>query len=110
MIITKPWGYEKIIIRNGKYVIKLIRVLAGHRLSLQYHEKKQETIMYKDGSGSIEINGQELPFKNDGDLIHVFPKQVHRIKASEDEGLLVVEVSTPELDDVVRIEDDFGRG
>jgi quercetin dioxygenase-like cupin family protein len=108
--VPKPWGYELHWAKTDRYVGKVIHVNKGHALSLQYHVKKDETIFLWSGKilFEIEINGQltqreMLP----GESVHVTPPTVHRMTAIEDSDIF--EVSTPELDDVVRIKDDYGR-
>ena len=108
--VEKPWGYELHWAKTEKYVGKLIHVNAGHALSLQYHDLKDETIYLHTGKLLFEIQvdgkleGREmLP----GERVHVTPKTVHRMTAIEDSDIF--EVSTPELHDVVRLEDRYGR-
>jgi quercetin dioxygenase-like cupin family protein len=105
--VEKPWGYELHWAKTERYVGKLIHVNAGHALSLQYHNLKDETIYLHSGKllFEIEVAGQlqMLP----GERIHVTPKTVHRMTAIEDSDIF--EVSTPELHDVVRLEDRYGR-
>ena len=108
--VNKPWGYELHWAKTDRYVGKVIHITAGHALSLQYHNKKDETILLWKGTLLFEIqrDGQlqkieVLP----GERFHVTPGTVHRMTAIEDCD--VIEVSTPELDDVVRLEDRYGR-
>ncbi len=107
----KPWGYELLFALTDKYAGKMLYVKQGHRLSLQYHEKKEETLYIYQGKALIEIEGEngELVQKemNGGDSFHLPPMTKHRMKALED--TIFFEVSTPELDDVVRLSDDYGR-
>ena len=108
--VEKPWGYELHWAKTERYVGKILHVKAGHALSLQYHNRKDETIYVYAGRMLFEIerNGvlttQEM---GPGDSVHVTPKTVHRMTAIADCDIL--EVSTPELDDVVRLEDRYGR-
>ncbi len=108
--IEKPWGYEILYAHTDKYAGKILFVKKGKRLSYQYHEKKDETMFIFKGKVrmTLEKNGErkEVIFE-EGDSIHFPPLTKHRVEAIEDSYIL--EVSTPELDDVVRIEDDFGR-
>ena len=110
-IIEKPWGREVWIAHNEKYAFKLIEFKAGSRSSLQYHERKHETIYIDYGKLEVEAddeNGQLVKTIMDaGDVIENPPLRRHRITAIEDVRLF--EVSTPELDDVIRVEDDYGR-
>jgi quercetin dioxygenase-like cupin family protein len=108
--VEKPWGYELHWAKTERYVGKVLHVKAGHALSLQYHNVKDETIYLYSGRMLFEIerNGKLTQEEmRPGDVVHVTPKTVHRMTAIEDCDVL--EVSTPELDDVVRIEDRYGR-
>ena len=108
--VEKPWGYELHWAKTGRYVGKVLHVTAGHALSLQYHNHKEETILLWAGRLLFEIerNGSLARLEmTPGDRIHVAPKTVHRMTAIEDCDIF--EVSTPELDDVVRLEDRYGR-
>ena len=108
--VEKPWGYEVWWARTDRYVGKQIHINKGHALSLQYHNLKDETVYVFSGKLLFEIeeNGklvsrEMLP----GEAAHVTPTTVHRMTALEDTDVL--EASTPELHDVVRIEDRYGR-
>jgi quercetin dioxygenase-like cupin family protein len=108
--VDKPWGHEIWWAKTERYVGKILHVNAGHALSLQYHNIKDETIYLYSGKllYEIEIDGKLTAREmNPGDTMHVSPKTVHRMTAIEDSD--VFEVSTPELDDVVRLEDRYGR-
>lgn len=108
--IEKPWGYELLWAITDRYVGKIIHVNADHALSLQYHERKDETILVWSGRVVLEVkeDGQLVQREMvSGESIHLAPGTVHRITAIEESDL--VEVSTPELDDVVRLEDNYGR-
>ncbi len=108
--VDKPWGYELHWAVTDRYVGKILHVNAGHALSLQYHVKKEETILLWRGRLLFEIQrGGDLATidMKPGDRVHVAPGTVHRMTAVEDCDIF--EVSTPELDDVVRIEDRYGR-
>jgi mannose-6-phosphate isomerase-like protein (cupin superfamily) len=108
--VDKPWGYELHWAKTDRYVGKVIHVDAGHALSLQYHNVKDETILLWSGRMRFEItrDGEMTTFEmTPGERVHVSPKTVHRMTAIEDCDTLAV--STPELDDVVRIEDRYGR-
>ena len=108
--VEKPWGYELHWARTDRYVGKILHINAGHALSLQYHNLKDETIYVHSGKLLYEIEEQgklkQIEMKP-GDSIHVTPRTVHRMTAIEDTDVL--EASTPELDDVVRLEDRYGR-
>jgi len=107
----KPWGYELLWARTSRYAGKLIFVRKGHRLSLQYHEKKDESIYIHEGKIIIEIEGSdgcmESIILQPGQFIRIPPGTRHRLQAIED--TTIFEVSTPELKDVRRLEDDYGR-
>jgi len=108
--VEKPWGYELHWAKTERYVGKLIHINKGHALSLQYHNLKDETIFLWKGRLLFEIeeNGQLVGREmSPGESVHVTPKTVHRMTAIEDTD--VFEVSTPELHDVVRLEDRYGR-
>lgn len=108
--VEKPWGHELIWAETGRYVGKLLHIVAGQRLSRQYHRVKDETLLVNAGEMDLEIGpapeARTLRMRP-GDVFHVTPGTVHRMIAVTDVD--VVEVSTPELDDVVRLDDDYGR-
>jgi mannose-6-phosphate isomerase len=108
--VPKPWGYELIFAKTERYVGKILHINRGESLSLQYHEIKEETLYVVAGELklTIEIDGdrRELPLRA-GDAFHIAPRMIHRMEAIEDTD--VAEVSTPELDDVVRLDDRYGR-
>jgi mannose-6-phosphate isomerase len=110
-IVDKPWGHELIWAKTPRYVGKILHVRAGEALSLQYHRVKDETIMVLSGRLRFEffVEGEEPRFRELGqrEPFHVAPGLRHRMIAIEDTDVL--EVSTPELDDVVRLEDRYGR-
>ena len=109
--VKKPWGYELHWAKTDRYVGKILHVEAGHALSLQYHDRKDETIYLYSGKMLFEIEQNGALTKRTmepGESVHVTPGTVHRMTAIEDCD--VMEVSTPELDDVVRLEDRYGRG
>jgi mannose-6-phosphate isomerase len=108
--VEKPWGYELHWAKTERYVGKLIHVNAGHALSLQYHNLKDETIYLHAGRLLFEIQQGEKLEKHEmvpGEGVHITPKTIHRMTAIEDSDIF--EVSTPELHDVVRLEDRYGR-
>jgi mannose-6-phosphate isomerase-like protein (cupin superfamily) len=109
--VDKPWGHELIWARTGRYVGKLLHVREGHALSLQYHLKKDETIYVLSGQLRFQhcAEGEELRevVLEPGQSFHIQPGTRHRMLAVTDCDLL--EASTPELDDVVRLEDRYGR-
>lgn len=111
--VDKPWGHEIWWARTERYVGKILHVKKGESLSLQYHNVKDETIMVQSGRLLFETRpaGQEgdlTPVEmGPGDVFHITPGTLHRMTGLEDCDIL--EVSTPELDDVVRLEDRYGR-
>ena len=108
--VEKPWGYELHWAKTDRYVGKVIHVAAGHALSLQYHDLKDETILLWSGRLLFEIRVDDdirTWEMQPGERVHVTPKTVHRMTAIDDCD--IIEVSTPELDDVVRLEDRYGR-
>jgi len=108
--VEKPWGYELHWAKTDRYVGKVLHVTAGQALSLQYHNIKDETILLWSGRVQFEI-GEGADARvwemGPGERIHIAAKTVHRMTALEDSDM--IEVSTPELDDVVRLEDRYGR-
>jgi len=109
--VEKPWGYELIYALTDRYCGKVLFVRAGEALSLQYHERKDEVVYLQAGRVEIELGEQGGPTTAEevgpGRAFHLPPGTVHRIRALEDSVFL--EVSTPELEDVVRLEDRYGR-
>jgi mannose-6-phosphate isomerase-like protein (cupin superfamily) len=109
--VDKPWGHELIWAETDRYVGKILSIHQGKRLSLQYHERKDESILVIRGRLRLELenaNGElQVEELGPGESRRVTPGRRHRFGAIDDCEL--VEVSTPELDDVVRIEDDHGR-
>lgn len=108
--VDKPWGHELIWAHTDRYVGKVLFIRAGHKLSRQYHVMKDETLFVTKGTMILELGpaGQiETRTMEVGDTFHVTPKTIHRMIAQTD--VEVMEVSTPELDDVVRLEDSYGR-
>lgn len=109
--VEKPWGYELIWAKTGDYVGKILHINKGHQLSLQYHEVKEETIMVYSGKMNFVFENDQGELTEvllgPGEAHHVPPKRKHRMIAVEDCD--VFEVSTPQLEDVVRLEDGYGR-
>jgi len=108
--VEKPWGYELHWALTDRYVGKVLHVNAGHALSLQYHRRKDETILLWSGRILMEIQeaaGLARREMQPGDRLHITPGTIHRMTAIDDSD--IIEVSTPELDDVVRLEDRYGR-
>ena len=110
--VEKPWGWELIWAHADEYVGKILFVRAGHSLSLQYHERKDESWYVESGRAELELGetgegGLAREQIGPGDCFRFRPQTVHRVTAVEDTTIL--EVSTPQLDDVVRLEDAYGR-
>ena len=109
--VDKPWGYELIWARTDRYVGKILHVRAGHVLSLQYHNRKDETMHVLRGELILRTQpGTTLEERRftAGQSVHIPPKLIHQIEAVADSDVL--EASTPELDDLVRLQDRYGRG
>jgi mannose-6-phosphate isomerase-like protein (cupin superfamily) len=110
-LVEKPWGYEIIYAVTPHYCGKLLLVRAGEELSLQYHCRKDETLYLTEGLAEVAIGelgeASVTEVLRPGSAVHVPPGTVHRLHALQDSVFL--EVSTPELDDVVRLEDRYGR-
>jgi mannose-6-phosphate isomerase len=109
--VDKPWGYEIRWAVTGRYLGKILHVNKGEALSLQYHERKDEWLLVNEGAIDMEMGGLEGKLEKvrmrRGDSVHLPPLTRHRITAVEDADIF--EVSTPEIDDVVRLEDRYGR-
>lgn len=109
--VDKPWGHEEVWAEGPGYVGKLLIVHAGHRLSLQHHALKVETIRVLSGEVEVSLGDHPDQLETErataGAVIHIPAGRLHRLRAITD--LELVEVSTPELDDVVRHADDYGR-
>jgi mannose-6-phosphate isomerase-like protein (cupin superfamily) len=110
--VEKPWGYELIWALSEEYAGKLLSVNAGQQLSLQFHRQKDESWYLLEGVAELEFAapGEKTTTAEvvrPGAAFRIRPGTVHRIRALED--VLMLEVSTPRLDDVVRLEDDYGR-
>ena len=110
--VPKPWGHEIIWAHTDRYVGKILHVKAGEKLSIQYHERKDETVYLLSGEmkywvqlpGDSELRDQKLVA---GQSFRITPHTIHAIEAVTD--IDVLEASTPELDDVVRLQDRYGR-
>ena len=112
-IVGKPRGHEELIVLTDRYAAKILVVEPGQRLSVQYHARKTETLLCVDGDGWVELGSiddlarrERTPF-GPGQALHIAHGTVHTIEGRT--KLTVFEVSTPELDDVVRVEDRYGR-
>jgi mannose-6-phosphate isomerase len=110
-VVPKPWGEERIFAEESRYAGKLLLIRSGEALSLQYHVRKDETIHVLEGTLGlyVERDGTRSDLRlSPGESFHVEPGTRHRMFAPAGDVLLV-EVSTPELEDVVRLEDRYGR-
>ncbi|MEK9159137.1 MAG: cupin [Patescibacteria group bacterium] len=109
--VLKPWGKEIWFANQPEYVGKILCITKGHRYSLQYHERKKETQYLLKGQVKFYLgesaDALEEIILNPGDKLDVYPGMVHRAEALEDAEIL--EVSTDDLDDVVKLSDDYGR-
>jgi mannose-6-phosphate isomerase len=109
--VDKPWGYEIRWAITDRYLGKILHVNRGEALSLQYHERKDECLLVSHGSIDIELGGADGNLEKvrmrSGDTVHLTPGTRHRITAVEDADIF--EVSTPEIEDVIRLEDRYGR-
>jgi mannose-6-phosphate isomerase-like protein (cupin superfamily) len=110
--VEKPWGHEEhFALVDGRYCGKALHITAGHALSLQYHEEKEETVAVQSGRLRLEVGMSEDALEDfellPGEAVHVRPGTRHRMTAVED--TVVLEASTTQLDDVVRLEDRYGR-
>jgi mannose-6-phosphate isomerase-like protein (cupin superfamily) len=108
--VDKPWGYELRFVRTERYAGKVLFIKAGSQLSLQYHEQKDEALLVQSGQLEMVLGrgkDEQVETLGANDAWRLTPGTVHRFRAITD--CLVFEVSTPELEDVVRIEDDYGR-
>jgi mannose-6-phosphate isomerase-like protein (cupin superfamily) len=109
--VDKPWGYELIWAKTDRYVGKILHIDAGQALSYQFHRVKEETIYVLRGRLTLHVSEDDAPPRvlelGEGEIFHITPGLRHRFEAAQDVDLL--ETSTPELDDVVRLEDRYGR-
>jgi quercetin dioxygenase-like cupin family protein len=109
--VDKPWGYELIWAHTSQYVGKVLHIHSGESLSLQYHEVKDETIFLFSGEMRLWVGSDSGALEEirmvPGDAVRVLPGTVHRMQAVTDCD--VMEASTPQLGDVVRIQDRYGR-
>jgi len=109
--IEKPWGKEEVLEVNDRYMVKRLTMLKGHRCSLQFHNIKRETIYVLIGYLRI-VSGTSQEQLNvhiygPGEYVTMLPSLIHRMEAKED--CVYLEASTPEMDDVIRLSDDYHR-
>ena len=105
-LVDKPWGREIWYAHTDRYAGKILEVTAGHILSLQKHRVKHETLYLQSGLMRFTLRDDVFEWRR-GEVVDIPPETVHRMEAIEDS--VILEVSTPELDDVVRLEDRYGR-
>lgn len=110
--VDKPWGHELIWAETDSYVGKILHIEEGEQLSLQYHEVKEETLFCSRGRLELQVRNGDVEelrtvILEEGEAHHIPPRTVHRMRALS--TCDVFEVSTPHLDDVVRLEDRYGR-
>ncbi len=108
--VEKPWGHELIWAKTDRYVGKILHIEPGHVLSLQYHHKKDESIYVLTGEIILRIQQSETLIERPmraGESFHIAPKQIHQFEAVVASDVL--EASTPEIDDIVRLKDRYGR-
>ena len=108
--VDKPWGHELIWAKTSRYVGKILHIEPGHVLSLQYHNKKDESIYVLSGEIVLRLQQGETLIERplrEGETFHIAPKTIHQFEAVVASDLL--EASTPEIDDVVRLKDRYGR-
>jgi len=105
--IDKPWGFEEILETNDNYTVKRLTMYNGHKCSLQYHNYKKETIYVLSGKLCIHLNDKEITY-NEGDIITIDPTVIHRMEGKFGD-VVYLECSTSQLDDVIRIKDDYDR-
>jgi mannose-6-phosphate isomerase-like protein (cupin superfamily) len=110
-VIDKPWGHEEIWAETEYYIGKFLYITDGHKLSRQYHQVKDETIVVLEGLLTLEIgeDGSEIVILPPGAAYRIHPGVVHRFCADNKTDVRLAEVSTTELLDIVRIEDDYDR-
>lgn len=110
-VIEKPWGREEVLEINDRYMVKKLTMFKGCRCSLQYHKSKQETIYVLDGKLKIVIGASQEALEekvySPGESVTISPNTIHRMEGLEESVYL--EASTPEMDDVVRLVDDYQR-
>jgi mannose-6-phosphate isomerase len=109
--VEKPWGYELIFAHTEQYAGKILHVNPGQALSFQYHEKKDETLYMHEGEVELVVEEEGAVVEQTlraGEAYRIRPHVRHRMVAGQD-GCDIIEVSTPQLDDVVRLEDRYGR-
>lgn len=107
--IEKPWGKEEILSVQQKYMVKRLTMKFGHRCSMQYHNRKIETIYVVKGVLLIHNELGHIRELKEGEFCTIIRGEVHRMEGGSHPHVVYLEASTPENDDVVRLEDDYGR-
>jgi mannose-6-phosphate isomerase len=113
--VDKPWGHELRWAINEKYLGKILHINRGCRLSVQYHNVKDETVYVLSGILIVDVGrgpdgkAERSIILSEGESLRIKPKTIHRFCAPTDGHVRIIEVSTPEIDDVVRLQDDYGR-
>ncbi|MDK1291984.1 MAG: cupin domain-containing protein [Actinomycetota bacterium] len=108
----KPWGYELLWSSTPHYAGKIIHINTGKRLSLQYHEQKHESVLVLTGTLLLHLgqgDDAHVVVLARGESADIPAGEIHRFEASPDGAVEIIEVSTPHLDDVIRLEDDYNR-
>ena len=106
--VEKPWGHEIIWAQTNQYIGKILHIKSGHRLSRQYHQAKDETVYVLEGT-LYNYDGEDCLEKiSKGESLRIMPHQIRRFCAN-DEDVTLIEVSTHQIDDVIRLDDDYGR-
>jgi mannose-6-phosphate isomerase len=104
--VDKPWGREEWLVLNDKYCLKRMYIEQGKKISLQYHEVKKETMILESGLCDLILNEDKILMEI-GVAYTIQPEDIHRLISYSDS--VILEVSTPEVEDVVRLEDDYDR-
>lgn len=110
--VKKPWGRELIVAKTENYVMKVLEIDSGKRMSLQYHKEKEETIYVISKNPMLlwsSENDEDFKVISKGEFVHIYPGDVHRFGATKDYPCVIIECSTTELEDIIRIKDDYGR-
>ena len=108
MKVEKPWGHEIRWAITEKYLGKILHINSGQQLSLQYHEVKDESVYVLEGTLLVK-DKERVRILEEGESMRIQPGTIHRFCAPHTTHVKLIEVSTPEIDDVVRLEDDYGR-
>ena len=107
-IVEKPWGHEEILAVGDRVVMKRLVIEGGKRFSLQYHNVKEEIMLVELGMGLLFLEDRMIPLSR-GKAFYIRPGMKHRIEATSGDNLSIIEASTAELTDIVRLQDDYSR-